>query len=124
MSRKKLSDDPRALAFDDQHGKPLELEHFTFTFGELVRLGDALLRWADDNAALVHDTSERTLVADWKPQRETHVLLAAAKQCIDHLAGQTGGSAPTQRSVMYRLVQHYGMEKCDETIGKLQVAAA
>jgi hypothetical protein len=102
MPRRKLIEDPRALAFGSQFGAPLWLDRLRFSFSDRVRFGDALLRWADANAELFELQRARATGAGQAPQEGTLALLAAADNARANLAAQAGGAAPTLRAVYYR----------------------
>src|SRR4051812_23688078 len=119
MPRRKLIQDPRALAFGDEFGVPLWLDRLRFPFTDRVRLGDALLRWADAHVELFEAQAARASGVGHGAQKGTLALLAAAAEARDDLATQAGGAAPTLRAVYYRLVALYALEKSDETYGML-----
>src|SRR4051794_7617828 len=74
-------------------------------------MGPQAIDWATDHPAKTTAMRDRGKGAGWDVQTATVILLALAEEARATLAAQTGGEAPTMRSVLYLLMATYGVTK-------------
>ena len=87
---------------------------FALTAGQRAKLGSGVIRWAEDNAPMVLAMKQRmTDSGAWKAAGDRHrdPARVLAEQVHEDLVAQTGGTHPTMRAALYRMMGVYGAAK-------------